>query len=298
MEQGRKRTQPTAHDIEGLLHEVIEEFGSPTPLRFRSGFEVLDISRVLQPGRLITLAAASGSGKTSFCTKLATCLARSGAEVTFLSLEMSAKEMVKRMFCIDNGFDQLMAEKKGLTDFQKGISKHYLEEIQPTLDHIDIIDDFGLTDEEMFRLVDEIYTKPMDFVIIDHIQHILSTANKSEREQINDYLLVMKECARKHNVCFIILSQLNDDGVLKSSRKINEISDAVVYLELDKEKVCENNGFANLAKNRYGPTDKFPMYFDLPTMNWVNSYREYEIHNSGRRRLLESQIQKPQQTLI
>ena len=67
-----------------------------------SGFrDVDDLFHGFRGGDLVILAARPGVGKTSFALNLATNAAKLGATVAFLSLEMSASQLVQRILCAE-----------------------------------------------------------------------------------------------------------------------------------------------------------------------------------------------------
>lgn len=63
-----------------------------------SGFkDVDDLFHGFRGGDLVILAARPGVGKTAFALNLCTSAAKLGATVAFLSLEMSASQLVQRV---------------------------------------------------------------------------------------------------------------------------------------------------------------------------------------------------------
>jgi len=159
-----------------------------------------------------------------------------------------------------------------LAEFAKKVEEYKL--------YLHVIDDFGYTTEEMTRLFDDIYETKPQVVLIDHLQHI-RCENRETLRAIDDYLLLVKEFAKKNGICFVILSQVNRAGNekptlahLKSSGKIEEISDTVLLIENDKLKTDQNNCKFHISKQRYGPVGSHELYFYGAFTKFYNDYEE------------------------
>ena len=102
-----KRVSSAFKRMDILLTEAFEELTKLAEQKdsmagIPSGFkDVDDLFHGFRGGDLVILAARPGVGKTSFALNLATNAAKSGATVTFLSLEMSAAQLVQRILCAE-----------------------------------------------------------------------------------------------------------------------------------------------------------------------------------------------------
>lgn len=102
-----KRVSSAFKRMDVLLTEAFEELTKLAEQKdamagIPSGFkDVDDLFHGFRGGDLVILAARPGVGKTSFALNLATNAAKAGATVTFLSLEMSAAQLVQRILCAE-----------------------------------------------------------------------------------------------------------------------------------------------------------------------------------------------------
>lgn len=216
--------------------------------------------------------------------QIALGLVKNGIKTTLISLEMTAEQVLERMMALDMELDLFSIMSlpsrslparlfEGISDFAKKLEEYK--------QHIHIIDDFGYTTEEMTVLFETIYQDKPQVVLIDHLQHI-RCENRRTLEAIDDYLLTVKEFAKKNNICFVILSQVNRAGSekptlshLKSSGKIEEISDTILLINRHIKVVDANNCDFIIAKQRYGPVGEHPVYFCGAYTKFFDSYDSY-----------------------
>ena len=216
--------------------------------------------------------------------QIALGLVQHGVKTTIISLEMTADQVLERMMALDMEIDLFsilsLPSKNipqrvfdGISDFAKKV-----EEYKKCLH---IIDDFGYTTDEMNRLFEDIYQDKPQVVLLDHLQHIRCD-NRRTLEAIDDYLLTMKEFAKKNNICFVVLSQVNRQGSekptlshLKSSGKIEEISDTILLINRNKTIIDANNCELIIAKQRYGPVGEHPVYFCGAYTKFFDSHEDY-----------------------
>lgn len=266
--------------LENVFNSIAKRTGKPeTPV----GLAPVDEGTFgIQKGHLITVSARPAIGKTSWACQIALQAARRGKSTCIISLEMTRELLVERLFCISehiNGFDLLTGKIDTIIQSKFVAFRKELETL-PLL----IVDDYGYTVEELYNLVEgELEFKP-DIFILDHLQHI-RTDRQKDREAIDNYLIYLKQLAKRFGQTIIVLSQINREGAekptlgnMKSSGKIEEISDAVFIISRKKtdHEAC-NNINVELAKNRYGPVGDFQMYFHGPFMKFFNGYQDYSV---------------------
>ena len=285
--QGRTRIQtPTAHDATELLLKITRRLENQTGKpELQTDIRIIDdFCQGLHKGQIFTVGARPGGGKTSLMLQTALGLAKNGIKTTIISLEMTAEQVWERMFALEMEIDLFNMQSipgemlparvfEGLAEFAKAVDtyKKYLH----------VIDDYGYTTTEMNKLFTEIYDTKPQVVLIDHLQHIRCD-NRKTLEAIDDYLLLVKEFAKKNEICFVILSQVNRAGGekptlahLKSSGKIEEISDTVMLIDYDKMKTEQNNASLIIAKQRYGPVGEHSLYFCGAFTKFYSDYETY-----------------------
>lgn len=216
--------------------------------------------------------------------QIALGLVQNGVKTTLISLEMTAEQVLERMMALDMEIDLFsimsLPSKNIPQRLFDGISD-FAKKLHTYKQYIHIIDDFGYTTEEMTSLFENIYQDKPQVVLIDHLQHIRCD-NRRTLEAIDDYLLTVKEFAKKNGICFVILSQVNRQGHdkpnmshLKSSGKIEEISDTILLVNRNKTIIDANNCELIIAKQRYGPVGEHPVYFCGAYTKFFDSYEHY-----------------------
>jgi len=259
---------PLATTAETMLDEIGKRTGLP---EYRTDITPIDkLMLGLHPSRLLTLAARPAVGKTSVACQLAYNVARRGKKVAFLSLEMTAENILERMMCSYYGIKGWkLLNNKIDADIKKKFG-YFMKDVQ-TLP-LQIIDDYCFTEKELFTLIDHLKFRP-DVIILDHLQHIRCESKRSQYESLTSYLGYLKEVAMRYKTSVVVLSQINRSGEeaptlanLKGTGAIEEMSDYVVFLHDNKttgENKPNNKEFDFIiAKNRFGACGKQVMNFN------------------------------------
>jgi len=284
---GTEIRYPTRHLLAKSAQELVDEIaGRGAVPSCPTGLDVIDSgTHGLHPGRLFTVAARTSQGKSAFITNLALNLATIGKfKTTLATLEMDHKEIIERMFCIKykvDGFSLLKGQVSGM-------DKNWAEFCR-FLDDADkkstlrIIDDYCTKESELLHLFENLGHRP-DVLIIDHINHIQPENFKmDERLAISMYSRYLKELAKAHKMCVILVAQINREGNdkpslkdLKGSGTLEEVSDAVFLLHMvGGEEEVMNNFTVYIAKNRFGPRGKKEIYFHAPWFKFYTDYNDY-----------------------
>lgn len=283
-----KRQAPTPYDLAaeliGLTTDLEKQSGRP---ELPTGIRVIDERCFgLHPGNILLLAARPGSGKTSAMLQMGFYLAKLQKKVCIVSLEMSVRQVLGRLIAIEESIDLFGLQRtpgeqipemiwKKIANFGNTLS-------QIPKDKFHVVDDYGFTGEEINRLLEYFYIKKPDVILIDHIQHI-QFENKKAQDAIDNYMLILKEFAKKNHTSIVVLSQINREGAekptmgnLKSSGKLEEISDTVILIHNDPTKTEEDNCSIIIAKQRFGPVGEGMCYFSGHETKFYNSYSEYQ----------------------
>lgn len=230
-----------------------------------------------QPSDLVILAARPGMGKTSFVLSIARNAAIDhNKPVAFFSLEMSASQIVHRLFSIESGISSEKISQGKLTDEEWAQLSNRIGHLNsPNL----IIDDtpalsiFDLR-AKCRRLK---HQKDIQLIIVDYLQLMQGgegDKSKGNREQEISYISrSLKALAKDLNVPVIALSQLSREvekrstskkpllSDLRESGSIEQDADMVLfiyrpeYYKLDTfEDDTPSHGLAEIifAKNRHG----------------------------------------------
>jgi replicative DNA helicase len=253
--------------IEQLFEQKRLVTGTPT------GFVDLDeMTRGLQPGDLIIIAARPSMGKTSLVLNISQYVAvQPGMTVGFFSLEMSKESLFIRLLTSEAQIDshRLMSGAIGQKDY--GRISHALESLSAMQLFIDDTANIGVMEmrAKARRLQAE---HGLSLLVVDYIQ-LMSGRGRFENRTLELAAISrsLKGLAKELNVPIVVLSQLSRApearsdhrpqlSDLRESGALEQDADLVVLIYRDdvynKDPNNENAGIAELilAKQRNGPT--------------------------------------------
>jgi replicative DNA helicase len=207
--------------LEGTLMSLIER----KPPHLLYGLSSLDNAVMgINNTEFIVIAARPSMGKTDFCLFLALQFCRQKKHVVFISLEMSAEELLKRisqfiLCCSDKELSKItMADYQKVYQYYK---QHYAE-------YLHIIDKGKVTAEFVDAKAAEYKQKyPENFgaIIIDYLGLMKSDNPKlSKYELVTNNSNALKQTAKEYKVPVVCLSQLNRE-VVKRADKLPNMAD-------------------------------------------------------------------------
>ena len=284
--------------------EVDEEFTTPKDLvlsvmedieeRVQSNKELsgidtgfTDINRMtdgLQDTDLIILAARPSMGKTSLAVNIAQNVACKGNTVAIYSLEMSKKQLIKRMLLSEAFVSDLKIRMKAVKDkdwqrLTKASSHLYQQNIH-------ISDEAGLTVSKMLSMSRKLKRKAgkLDLVIIDYLQ-LISSEGIGRMEQITNISNALKGMAKELNCPVMVLSQLSRAceqrqnkrpqlSDLRESGAIEQDADVVMFLYRDEyyNPETKDKAIAEVifGKQRNGPTGTMKLGYILEITTFMD----------------------------
>lgn len=232
----------------------------------------------LQPGDFIVVSAFTSVGKTAFAMNVAeNIILNNKVPVGVFSLEMTAEQLAQRCLCsnarvnmraIRNGF---MAE----SDFPKITSAAARLSHAPL--YLDDSSDLSIGEvrARARRMVQQYGVK---FIVVDYLQLLRgkTTRRSDTREQeVADISDGLKQMAKELRIPVMALSQLNDDGKLRESRRIGMDADGNWNLEEVEGGTPEASPMIlRLRKNRNGVRDV------VINLTFLKEYTRFE--NSSR----------------
>lgn len=251
--------------------------GIPTPIR-----KLTEKMGGWRRTELIILAARPGMGKTAFALKCGWYAALNKIPVAFFSLEMSAKQLMQRIWSMECQIEGDKFHKDGLTPEDQNKIRVRKSEIGNVPFYID--DEPALSIQRLRikakRLKKE---KGIEMIIVDYLQLMRGTSKFKEQEiaQISSGL---KSLAKELNIPVIALAQLSRAvearqghkrpllSDLRESGSIEQDADVVQFLyrpEYYKLKTwdsydgesCDGQAEYIVAKNRNGALTRNRMNF-------------------------------------
>jgi replicative DNA helicase len=244
-----------------------------------TGFSKLDeFTTGFRGGELIFIAGRPGMGKTSFALSMALNMAKKGASVGFLSLEMPRDQLGLRLLCAESGVDLQKARSAylGKQDFALlGEATEVLQKLPIYIDDSSDLDVLSLR-TKCRRLKKD---KGLDIAFIDYIQLMRSYARFENRNlELGSMSRGMKGLSKELSIPVVALSQLSRNperrrekdarpqlSDLRESGNLEQDADLVlmIYREemVKKDTDKKNQAEIIIAKQRNGPTGNFHVAF-------------------------------------
>jgi len=227
-----------------------------------TGIPAIDrITGGLQGGKLYTISARPGAGKTALTNQIALNVAGRQVPVGICSLEMSEDEL---------GFRAIARVCNAPMDGLYSGDDEALGRMSAGMSALNIADwplHFNTEDDELTNLISQIriwkIKKSIQLVVVDHVGLVSVYGKESKRLEINEVTRQLKKLAKTLDIPVIMTAQINRkiDGQnrepylsdLKESGSIEEDSDAVMFIHevLNQEGKTDHFKFI-LAKNRSG----------------------------------------------
>lgn len=211
IDTGRENSLVAAGD---LLAEVIAEGRRAKPGELDGlacGFPDLDAHiQGMPPGEMTIIAARPSMGKTTLAQNIGERVALRGGKVVFCSLEMPAKQIVRRMLSSVGGLDASRIRGRLVTPQEwDGAERRVSALMQSAI----MIDDKARTVQDIRRSV--LHAKRqwgmVDLVIVDYLQFIAASDRYSgnRNNEVGEISRCLKQLARETGAHIIVISQLS-----------------------------------------------------------------------------------------
>jgi len=254
---GARRFTDLADDVISDLQKQVDAKSQPVLL---SGLYAADEQGfVFAPGELSILAARPSVGKTTLAAQIAIHHAMHGRTVMFASLEMKAKEIVKRTLVAASGNNNHILRTCE-------IGQETVEDIRTAKDGIGDIPLYvwspGRVKASQIQAMATVLDAAEDlkFLMVDYLGLCRAENARMERhEYIGEAAKILRDIAQRLDIPVLALCQLNRDSDktndrprlsnLRDSGDIEQDADMVAFLHRD-ERTKENELI--IAKNRQG----------------------------------------------
>ncbi len=221
----KRRPVSVAEELSEILKEIQHE-GDGHKLHDSPGLDKI----IVQPVDLVTVAAGTGVGKTTFALNIADYFLRDKKRVLFVSYEITRGRLFAHLLALRANQD-----KKGVfRNLKKGSTTL---EISPDYENLSIIADPAFTVEELARLVGKYQAQsPLDLIIVDYDQ-LAQTEGRFDNEErrVSFISQTLKGITLDYGVPVVLLSQISKEGFLRFSRQKEFDSSIVLKLEPPKD---------------------------------------------------------------
>ena len=270
--------------------EWYEEFKKPKVLStIKFGYTLMDEFVMLENSDLGIIGARPSVGKSAYALNLAKNVCLQRKNVLFVSLEMSASQVMNRLVANMAGVEHnKIHRKEPLTDDETFRMNKALEKIKTF--NLNVYDKGSLTVDHLYNLVKKLKKqKKIDFLILDYMQLLNSGKNNnSDNSDISYISRRLKQLAMDVNVPIIALSQLSRASVdtrtgkirepqlsdLRQSGSLEQDANFVLMLHTeDTENKFEDRKFIKLfiRKNRSGSMGTINMTYYGNTVHFEES---------------------------
>ena len=248
-------------------------------LSLYTGFFALDdLTDGLHNGELTVVGARPGVGKTTFALQIAETIAKKGKKVAYVSLEMSAIQMIQKLIAMRTGVNSRRIRNGDLTDSEierVGFDCMRLGELKlNVLTKVNNIQSIEITARRLKN------KDNLDVLIIDYLQLVRNNGNfKSREQEVADISRTLKLLSLELDIPIIALCQLNRNASkaeptladIRESGAIEQDADNVIFLY---QKNAENNIVTvDLQKQRAGNIGSIELKFNKGSSEFQNLMR-------------------------
>lgn len=243
--------------LEDLYNENEEE-GFKTDL-----YQLDEVLGDLQRGRLITIFARSGIGKSTFAIQMALNLALNKYKVVYGSGEMSKKEVFNKIMASHFNINYFDLNKKNISEDEKNKISSFSSVLINSCFHITNETDINklFSEIKLYKL-----KNGLDVVFIDYVnKYIRNSKGLTLTEKIGQVTSQLKDLALKENICIVMLAQAN--------RKVDENGKESITEKLSSSDIQDS------ARIEQDSDQIIALYRNLKLDN--KQYRE-EQHKNGK----------------
>lgn len=293
----RRREATAAESSAKVCENIISRQGKPdTLMGITTGFKFLDDFMLgFRKHSLITLAANSGLGKTTFALNMAVNMALKGVPVLYFSLEMSDEELMQKVYPMLSKGDHMFTHSDMTSVTLDPRKLETLNYIHSKASALPLYFEYGTKDfgEMMLKIERHRHQHGIQFVIVDYLQ-IMNEAD--DPRVLTRYTGGFKDYCMINDTPIMILSQLNRNSVVRDNKKPTQTdlkgsgsiaadADVILFLHKIVHKEREGKKENYFTKKHDGETmlilDKFrqgnlndPVDFPLSFVKEIGRYLE------------------------
>lgn len=209
----------TLHDASSSLNQLRDIYKRGT---YPTHFQLLDnCIGGISKGQVLLIGAYSSSGKSDIAIEyILRQIVQNKANVVFFSLEMPRGKIMERIVC--KILKKRISEVKELIMNNDPVVNQVLEKIGKKLY---IVDENNLSMHDIERYINTINTRNImdggvDVIVVDYFTYLKGAGDYDGASQ---QALMMKGIAKRYNVIFTMLSQLNRSGNTYEEPTMNQL---------------------------------------------------------------------------
>ena len=275
------------------LREVIGVGDAVSPISYPYS-KLNDITKGLRLGSLVTIAAGSGVGKSTFVRELMYHVQQSGFPIGMMMLEESTKRTAQGLVGLHMN--------KNITVDVEGTSEDAIVEAFDDMrkaGEFYLFDHFGSTDLDVIVNRIRYMNKALgcQVICLDHISILISgltSGVNDERRLVDDIMTRLRVEVQALGICLILVSHLRrpqgDKGheggaqvslsQLRGSHAIAQLADTCIGLNVDAEDPTSGKRHIVVLKNRHtgelGPAGVLRYDLETGRLTETNDFNEFE----------------------
>ena len=301
--------RPTKNDfnIDNVLEETSDSIFNSKGIIITGLGKLDSVVHGMTRGEITIVAGRPANGKTTVVANMARQLVLSGKKVMMFNREMPNVEMMKKFIAMESDTISYRGLRHGTPSVKPEVNRamdYIRNNYKDNLFMYDAVRDMHETFNEIKRI------KP-DVVIDDHIGLIEfpSNDNRDLRHKIRETTMRYKWLAKGHDMCIILVSQLNRniEHRIDSTPRLSDLAESG-SLEQDAEMVVfthypyvsrfgaeDSNGriwmpnemMLIVSKNRYGTPGSVEMGYSGDSCKLFNDILEANEHEKNKKILIE-----------
>jgi len=242
--------------------------GDESKLGMRTGISGLDeATGGMKPGELWIVGAMPGRGKTSIALQSAMNIANNGFGVFFVSMEMSASAIIRRLMKMK--FGAYVAENPSTEQWSKLLE--YAAELK--MIPLFLNESAALEASEIAQHSRVMIARnKIRLIIVDYLQ-IVRGPGRDRRERTGDAANVLRSLAKDSGVPVLALSQLRRPDNLNDRPSMIELKESgdleshahvvlLIHMPINEDGTFTGEEEIIIGKQREGPIGAIPVYFD------------------------------------
>lgn len=233
-------------DLETSYEEYLDWLHSDEETRgFKSGLYNLDnMLGKFKPGRLITIFARSGVGKSTVAIQIALNMVLQKHKVIYGSGEMSKAEVINKMVASKYSIPYELISEKRITQDDKEKITMLVGALANNCFHISTTTNLDklLTEAKAYKL-----KYGLDVIYIDYVNKYINGAKGDKlTEKIGAITSRLKDFALDENVCVVLLAQANRE----SDKKVGDVTEKISESDIQDSARIEQDSDQVLALYR------------------------------------------------
>lgn len=217
-----------------------------------TGFSRFDaVSGGLKPGGYTLIAASTGVGKSTIALNIINAALKAGVGVVLFTLEMSAEDITDMMFSLNCNVDRNKFNTGEFATDDIAAMHAGMQTLAPL--PLFLEDDPDANMGHIRRRVLSLKSEGrIGLAVIDYAQLVSPSLLSIKREEnVASVALDLRLLSRQADIPMVVLSQLNDEGKIRESRRLSH--EAANVLLMDRESLTSSKITLKVAKGRKIP---------------------------------------------